>query len=110
MKKIIFKNLLLQNPWRRTIAVSEITSEADTVTEAERGAIYILERVANVMPEPPQFYVFKKENDKSGEYEFCYEAHRISFAVRGNDIYKITRINYHRLKITELKIAKRPGG
>jgi len=106
MKKILFNNQLLQNPYRRIVSVIEITSDTGTVTEAERGAMYIIERIANVVSEPTQFYIVKKENDKTGEYEFRYEVHNTSFAVNGISVCKITRVNYYRLKITEKKIGK----
>ena len=101
MRKIIFKKLVSQKPWCRDISISEITTEADTLTEAERGTILAVERVTHIISEPPQFYVLRKEDSKTGEYVFCYEAHSVSFAATANSIYKITQVSYHKLKIKE---------
>jgi hypothetical protein len=104
MRKIIFKNQASQRPWHRDISISEIITEADRLTELQRGAMWLVERATHISLEPEQFYVLKKEDSRTGEFVFYYETHTVSFSVAGNNIYKITQVSYHKLKIHDQKI------
>jgi len=104
MRKIIFKNSSTQRPWRRDISISEIIAEADRLTELQRGTLWAVECVTCIDHESVQFYVLKKEDSRTGEFVFYYETHTVSFSVAGNNIYKITQVSYHKLKIHDQKI------
>lgn len=110
MRKIIFRNLASQRPWHRDISISEIITEADRLTEVRRGAMWIVERATHISLEPIQFYVLKKEDSRTGEFTFCYETHSVSFIATGNNIYKVTQVSYHKLKIKSQKTTLNPGG
>jgi hypothetical protein len=110
MREIIFKNLTSQRPWYRDISISEIITEVDRLTELRRGAMWIVERATHISLEPTHFYVLRKEDSRTGEFAFCYETHSMSFIAAGNNIYRITQVSYHNLKIKSQKTTLNLGG